>query len=345
MYSICTPLEYNYEIDTSLIKKVLLIDQRTPYCEDLVSSLNADTFAIVYTKDSDRYDLVTLLQDKFHRIERIGLMFPMIPYQKSKCETLFLGQRPFFNELEKIPYSLNVEFLIHLLLEFSVGKLDFLSCKLLRHSAWKHYFSILKQETGVCVYASEDDTGVLKYGDHWVSELSVEEVDQQYFSEVSFDYWKYVSNEEWDDSPQAQNLEKDTDEMQHFSLDKEGSITETENDVGEGKREDMMGLGLDLSEEDLAFYEELKKNAVLSDENKKEKMAVYADRMMPKLMVVSGRNLKKIQFGNMENNIAMREKNVLNESSSSANGGAGSRWVVNSRSRKRGGGIRMSFGG
>ena len=140
---ITNPLIYDSEIDFSSIKNVLLIDSQIKNHSEIVASVNEDTFSIIYSTNSERNDLIALLQDKFISIQRLGICFELEP------EKIFLNLESFFVKNEKGPYSKNVQFLMELMEEFSVSHLDFLCSSdldIFDTQEWKDYFYILKKE-------------------------------------------------------------------------------------------------------------------------------------------------------------------------------------------------------
>ena len=302
------PLEYSYEIDTTNVTKVLLVDRRIPGYKEVMEAANDSTFVIAYSVNSDHYDLISLLQDKFVRLERLGIMFPSSVVQG---DALFFREMPFFVEKEKIPYSPMVEFLVNLLLEFSITSFDFLTCSTLMHPEWNQYFYILRQETGVEVSASGDDSGLLLYGKEWSCQTSVDEVSERYFS-GAVSYVDYVN--------------------------REPLLTEEESgfeDIGEEGGEDWTEEEEEGEKGELDFVIKAQEDQENSS-NKYDRLAMFAHRGLLPKMTSSHSSLKKIRFGDADVN-KVTEKPLVEPSIAKE-----MVLVVNqkSRSKKRG----FSFG-
>ena len=131
------------ERETDHIKQVILIDSQIRNHSEIVASVNSETFPILYSTTSERNDLRALLQDKFIKIERLGIFMEM------ESEKMFLNLEPFFAKSETCPYSKNVRFLMEIMEEFSIAHLDFIfadgMCPVVTKE-WKSYFDILSKE-------------------------------------------------------------------------------------------------------------------------------------------------------------------------------------------------------
>ena len=92
------------ERETDHMKQVILIDSQIRNHSEIVASVNSETFPILYSTTSERNDLRALLQDKFMKIERLGIFMEM------ESEKMFLNLEPFFAKSETCPYSKNVRF-------------------------------------------------------------------------------------------------------------------------------------------------------------------------------------------------------------------------------------------
>ena len=180
------PLEYK-TINPGA-KNVLLIDSSVYQNDVLFNSTNTNTFGIKYSIYSNSKELKKLLEDNFSSIDRIGFAFDdalMVSKQ-------FLDGELFFNpdDLEdgKTEFSSNMTFVLDLIKQFNISNVDYLVCNGLKHENWVKYFNILKNETGVSVGASDDETGNLKYGGDWVMESTNENVKNIYWDSGIFNY-------------------------------------------------------------------------------------------------------------------------------------------------------------
>ena len=131
------------ERETDHMKQVILIDSQIRNHSEIMASVNSETFPILYSTTSERNDLRALLQDKFMKIERLGIFMEM------ESEKMFLNLEPFFAKSETCPYSKNVRFLMEIMEEFSIAHLDFIfadgMCPMVTKE-WKTYFDILSKE-------------------------------------------------------------------------------------------------------------------------------------------------------------------------------------------------------
>ena len=177
--------------------KVLFIDSQVQDYSVFVESVNIDTFAIVYNRQTDSESvLALLLENNFIKIDRIGFVF----HGKSKSDSdeyylpLFLKNEPFFTSGDiavseddiNIYLSDNVSFIRRLIQEFSVEYMDFLACNLLLLDDWKSYFKLFP--SSVIVGASDNNTGNLKYGGDWIMESTMEDVQKIYFTDAIQNY-------------------------------------------------------------------------------------------------------------------------------------------------------------
>ena len=152
------------DISSNQYKNVLLIDNTTPSYQTFVDSTNADTFPIVYSNHCSSVELLEVLRNLFTTM-------------------LFMN--------EEQAYSKNVELMVSIIQEFSVGNIDFLACDTLNYSTWKNYYDILKQSTGVIVGASDNKTGNIKYGGDWILESTSQDIETVYFTK-SIEYYSYL---------------------------------------------------------------------------------------------------------------------------------------------------------
>ena len=184
-----------YPLDISGCKNVLLIDNEVKDAQLFYSSVNADTFPVIYSVASTKTELLELLQTTFpnrviERIERIGLVFT----SNGGAVKPFLDSKPFFTndeELSVSPYSENVDFIVSVIKEFNVKNIDYLACDTLNYPTWNNYYTILTNETGVIVGASNDKTGNIKYGGDWVMESTSQNIELIYFTK-SIEYYSYL---------------------------------------------------------------------------------------------------------------------------------------------------------
>ena len=183
------PLIYT-EIQASKeqITNVLLVDSSLEDYQTLVDSVNSSTFSIVYSIMSSKTDLLNLLRTNFTSISRIGIVFDVSIEGSSK---MFLDMKPLFSDNEVTPFSDSVQFIIDLLKEFNVINIDYLGCSTLNYSNWVNYYTILKENTGVILGASNDKTGNIKYGGDWLMESTSEDVEVIYFNQ-GIEYYKYL---------------------------------------------------------------------------------------------------------------------------------------------------------
>ena len=152
-----------------------------------MNSVNSSTFPIVYSIMSSKTELLTLLQRFFTNISRIALVFNS-SLENSKQ---FLDCKPLFVKNETEPYSENLQFIIQLIKEFQVKNIDYLACNTLNYSNWVNYYTLLTQQTGVIVGASNDKTGNIKYGGDWIMESTSQNVELVYFKQ-SIEYYTYL---------------------------------------------------------------------------------------------------------------------------------------------------------
>ena len=158
---------------------VLLIDSLVKEYQTFYSSSNSLTFPIVYSRASSKSDLLSVLRLRFTTIDRIGIAF---------CANEWvLDMAPFYEGAN----SPNLAFVINLIKEFNVKHIDFLASSTLNSPDWTNYYTILENETGVIIGASNDQTGNLKYGGDWITEITSEDVEMIYFTN-SIAYHTYL---------------------------------------------------------------------------------------------------------------------------------------------------------
>jgi len=166
---------------------ILLIDSSVKDSQTFVNSVNSSTLPIVYSIMSCKKDLLTLLERNFSSISRIALVFN----SNLGNNKMFLDRKPLFLNSETDPYSENVEFIIQVIKEFQVKNIDYLGCNTLNYNNWVNYYTLLTQQTGVIVGASNDKTGNIKYGGDWIMETTSQDIELIYFTK-SIEYYSYL---------------------------------------------------------------------------------------------------------------------------------------------------------
>ena len=165
------------------ISNVLLIDQSITDYEVFVTSVNAATIPIVYSRATTRNELLTQLS-AYTSIDRIGIAF------SNNGTDLFLeGQTFFGNTLSN--FNANMNFIIQVIQQFNVKNIDYLACNTLNTPGWNEYYASLLEQTGVIVGASNDQTGNIQYGGDWVLESTGQDIEDIYFTQ-SIEYYKYL---------------------------------------------------------------------------------------------------------------------------------------------------------
>jgi alpha-tubulin suppressor-like RCC1 family protein len=172
-------------VDLSVYTNLLFIDQSVKDYQDFITSANPQTFTIAYSSKSSREELLALLKKNFTSFQRIGIVFASI----GSLANPFLNSQPFFRKNESAPHSDNVRFIVNLIKDFGVKNIDYLGCNTLEYSNWVNYYSILTEQTGVVVGASNDETGNIKYGGDWVMESTGTDVELIYFTK-GIEYYK-----------------------------------------------------------------------------------------------------------------------------------------------------------
>jgi len=160
---------------------VLLVDSIVKDYTVFVDSVNSSTFPIVYSSNSSKSELLTLLQTHFVAIKRIGLCFVS---QSGDATELFLDNEPF-------SFSENKDYLVNIINTFQVKNMDFLACDTLHSPVWNDYYTQLTQSTSVIIGASDDKTGNIKYGGDWIMESTSEDLESIYFNQ-NIGYYNYL---------------------------------------------------------------------------------------------------------------------------------------------------------
>ena len=163
--------------DFSKITNLLLIDNAIPNYQLFVDSVNSTTYPIVYSRQTTKSEIVTLIQSKFSTIDRIGLAFEAI-----SPSYVFLDNQPLFTPNENGTFSENVQFIIQLIQLLNVKNIDYLACDTLNFPSWNEYYNIIQSNTNVIVGASNNKTGNIQYGGDWIMESTGTDIELLYFS-------------------------------------------------------------------------------------------------------------------------------------------------------------------
>lgn len=160
---------------------VLFIDYFVKDNSVLIDSTNANTLPILYSYLNSKTQVLEALRAKFATIDRLGLLFT---YGNAN---LFLDKKHFFVQE-------NVDFMILLIQEFGIKRIDFLACETLSYPIWASYYESLHQATGVLVGASSNKTGNIPIFSDWIMENTGENVELVYFTE-QVKLYKYLLDE------------------------------------------------------------------------------------------------------------------------------------------------------
>jgi hypothetical protein len=176
---------YNEITDTTYKYNVLLIDSTVVESQLFYESVNEDTYPIIYSESSTKKELLNMLNDKFpDGFNRLCIVFHDPGYNSYKT---FMDNKGLFLDSDLLEnatiFSENTAFLIDLIKNKSVLKIDFLSCNTLLYPIWKQFYELLHLQTNVIVGASNDLTGNLKYGADWIMESTNEDIKNVYFDE------------------------------------------------------------------------------------------------------------------------------------------------------------------
>lgn len=175
-------------VDLSVYTNVLLIDSAVQDYQIFVTSANAQTFPVVYSSNSSRDELLSLLTSAgFSNLSRLGLVF----VTSASFIPTFLNSELLFSLNESVPYSNNVQFIINLISNLGIKNVDYLTCNTLNSAHWVNYYALLSAETGIVVGASNDQTGNIKYGGDWVLESTSTDIEMVYFTS-SIEYYTYL---------------------------------------------------------------------------------------------------------------------------------------------------------
>lgn len=170
---------------------LLLIDFFVKDLSVLIDSTNDTTLPILYSYLCSKTQLLEVLRAKFVTIDRIGILFT------HGNANLFLDQKHFFVQE-------NIDFMVSVIREFKVPRLDILACETLSYPVWFKYYDTLHAETGVIVGASQNKTGNRQFESDWVMENTSEDIKLVYFTE-RVEIYKYLL----DDTDRASDVDTD----------------------------------------------------------------------------------------------------------------------------------------
>ena len=182
-------LIYDDTLDTDNIQNILLVCSNTYDSQIFYDSANSITFPILYSCNSEKKELLSLLKNKFQQgIKRVAIVF-QDPCNKS---FLFLDNMLFFEKKDllenQIAFSENVQFLINIVNFFKIDHVDFLACNTLQYSKWKKYYDLLNKTATITCGASNDETGNDLNGANWVMGNTNENIRDVYFTELIIKY-------------------------------------------------------------------------------------------------------------------------------------------------------------
>lgn len=100
---------------------------------------------------------------------------------------LFTSQDLLFYKKPK-KHSKNFKYIINLIKQLGVSRVDFLACELLLYNEWKTFFDILEELTSVSVGASRNKTGNISYKGDWILESTSENIKNVYFTNDILNY-------------------------------------------------------------------------------------------------------------------------------------------------------------
>jgi len=169
----------------SSFSNVLLVDSLVHGHQTFVDSVNENTFPVVFDCNTTKSSILSLLQEHFTKIDRIGIVFEGQP------SYLFLDNQPLFIPNEITPFSENVQFIIEIIRSFNVQNIDYLGCNTLNLPNWKSYYDIIQTNTNAIVGASNDMTGNIQYGGDWIMESTGTNIESIYFTN-RIEYYKYL---------------------------------------------------------------------------------------------------------------------------------------------------------
>jgi len=190
-----------FHTPTNVFSNILLISYSVYDYQQFISSVNTNTFPIVYYANTDFLIIKNYLLTNFQQMERICFVTHGLPFLETEAtieiHTLpLMSREPFFtsSDLEQDQeqdqdqdqqplFSNGILFLKEMVETLHITHIDFLGCHLLLYPEWKQYFDILNTfSTHPIIGASDNDVGNLKYGGDWILESSMEDIEFIYFT-------------------------------------------------------------------------------------------------------------------------------------------------------------------
>jgi intracellular multiplication protein IcmE len=123
-------------------------------------------------------ELLSSLNGIQQTITRMALAFHYSP------SYIFLENEDMFSENNK-------QFLIDIIKNYHIQRMDFLACNTLRDMEWKSFYDNIVSETNVILGASDNETGNIQYGGDWIMENTSEDIQSVYFNN-NIVYYKHL---------------------------------------------------------------------------------------------------------------------------------------------------------
>ena len=181
-------LHYNVNLNVLSCNNILLIEDTVSKNMDFYNYVNANTFPIIYNKNSSKTDLLKIL-NKFTNINRIGFIFDDsdIGNKKFLDNSNFFIENDLFNSDVDL-FSENMQFIINCIGKYNIKNIDYLVCNSLLNDKWKNFYTILNKKTGIIIGASNNKTGNIIFGADWIMESIMEDVKFIYWNEQINNY-------------------------------------------------------------------------------------------------------------------------------------------------------------
>ncbi len=179
-------------IDDEYARSILVRNANTMFAQDILP--------VVYNRQSDSNEILSLLAEQFTTIKRVAFVFSdsgitgttTTTLSKIACFKTFMdNSQPFFTKndiIQKTNLSPLFKWLIHILETYRVSNLDFLACNTLKNPNWRAYYNAIAQlcsNKKLIIGASENETGNLaingEYAD-WIMENTGEDISNIYFN-------------------------------------------------------------------------------------------------------------------------------------------------------------------
>jgi alpha-tubulin suppressor-like RCC1 family protein len=160
---------------------LLLIDSELESLHTFLLGVNANTKCVIYSK----FDTVDIVKNNINLLGEYFFENVAFVFQESP-NNLFVNLNPFISLDNKNQINENEStiFIKDIVKKYSVKTIDFLACNLLSRDIWKIYFDyLLKDNNGLIVRASDDNTGNLFAGGDWILETTNEDIFHLYFNE------------------------------------------------------------------------------------------------------------------------------------------------------------------